>query len=182
MLKEVRIKSGYTQKQVAAKLGIAQNTYSAYETGRLTIPDSVLHKLAEFFKVGINDLTITPTSFDTLSENEQELITMLRTFNSTLRENTTESLVRLYSAIDNLDKDDSDMAEILMRQLFDTCSDLLMDYYTVHSFGLSGKVARKRSENARDLVKTAMEELIDFVDGKNRGLAPLFEDDDGEQD
>lgn len=35
-LKQARIKSGYTQKQVAVRLGISQQSVSKYETEKIT--------------------------------------------------------------------------------------------------------------------------------------------------
>lgn len=40
-----------TQKQVAVLLGIAQNTYSQYETGKLAIPIEQLLFLCQYYHV-----------------------------------------------------------------------------------------------------------------------------------
>lgn len=55
-IRNLRIDSGYTQKQIAALLGISQNTYSQYEVGVLNYPVDALIKLADFYNVSIDYL------------------------------------------------------------------------------------------------------------------------------
>lgn len=55
-IRNLRIDSGYTQKQIAALLGISQNTYSQYEIGVLNYPVDALIKLADFYNVSIDYL------------------------------------------------------------------------------------------------------------------------------
>lgn len=55
-LRELRVKSGYTQSQIAKILNIDRSTYSYYEIGK-TMPDiSVLMTLAKIFNIPINEL------------------------------------------------------------------------------------------------------------------------------
>lgn len=55
-LRELRIKSGYTQNQIAKILNIDRSTYSYYEIGK-TMPDiSVLLTLAKIFNISISEL------------------------------------------------------------------------------------------------------------------------------
>lgn len=55
-LRELRIKSGYTQYQVARILNIDRSTYSYYEIGK-TMPDiTVLLKLSRIFNIPINEM------------------------------------------------------------------------------------------------------------------------------
>lgn len=55
-LRELRIKSGYTQNQIAKILNIDRSTYSYYEIGK-TMPDvSALLLLARVFNISINEL------------------------------------------------------------------------------------------------------------------------------
>ncbi|OCN02523.1 helix-turn-helix transcriptional regulator [Caproicibacter fermentans] len=55
-LRELRIKSGYTQNQIAKILNIDRSTYSYYEIGK-TMPDvSALMILAKVFNISINEL------------------------------------------------------------------------------------------------------------------------------
>lgn len=57
-LRELRIKSGYTQSQIAKILNIDRSTYSYYETGK-TMPDiSALLTLAKIFNISISELLV----------------------------------------------------------------------------------------------------------------------------
>lgn len=55
-IRNLRIDSGYTQKQIAEMLHIKQNTYSQYEIGVLNYPVEVLMKLANFYSVSVDYL------------------------------------------------------------------------------------------------------------------------------
>ena len=50
-LKELRLKAGYTQKQVYDMLGIRQSTFSAWETGRAEPSADMLLKLCKLYNV-----------------------------------------------------------------------------------------------------------------------------------
>jgi transcriptional regulator with XRE-family HTH domain len=55
-LRELRIKSGYTQSQIAKILNIDRSTYSYYEIGK-TMPDvSILMTLAKIFNISLEEL------------------------------------------------------------------------------------------------------------------------------
>ena len=55
-LRELRLKSGYTQYQVAKILNIDRSTYSYYEIGK-TMPDiTVLLTLSRIFNIPINEM------------------------------------------------------------------------------------------------------------------------------
>ena len=55
-IRNLRIDSGYTQKQIAEMLHIKQNTYSQYEIGMPNYPVEVLMKLANFYSVSVDYL------------------------------------------------------------------------------------------------------------------------------
>lgn len=55
-LKELRIESGKTQKELADYLNVKQNTYSQYENGKLQIPIETLIRLADFYDVSVDYL------------------------------------------------------------------------------------------------------------------------------
>ena len=55
-LKELRIKNGYTQKNVADHLNCSPTVYSRYETGDRQPSIEVLISLAEFFGVTVDHL------------------------------------------------------------------------------------------------------------------------------
>lgn len=55
-LKELRIKKGVTQDDIAELLNIKRQTYSAYERG-VSLPDvTSLLKMAEFFGVSVDEI------------------------------------------------------------------------------------------------------------------------------
>jgi len=55
-LRELRVKSGYTQVQIAKILNIDRSTYSYYEIGKTTPDISVLITLSKIFNIPINDM------------------------------------------------------------------------------------------------------------------------------
>ena len=54
--KKVRTEKGFTQKQVADGLGIAEQAYQRYEYGRTVPSATVLIALADFFDVSLDYL------------------------------------------------------------------------------------------------------------------------------
>lgn len=55
-LRDLREDKDLKQKQLAELLQVHQTTYSDYELGRLNIPISTLHALADFYDVSIDYL------------------------------------------------------------------------------------------------------------------------------
>ena len=55
-LRDFREDRDLKQTDIAELLGIQQTVYSRYERGHQTIPLEHLVKLAEFYKVSVNDL------------------------------------------------------------------------------------------------------------------------------
>lgn len=55
-LKTIRLESNLTQRQVAEKIGVSQNEYSRWETGKVTPRIEALKKIAEIYQVDIDDL------------------------------------------------------------------------------------------------------------------------------
>ncbi len=55
-LKEVRKAAGLTQREVAAYVGVNQNTYSYWENGKTKIDSESIAKLAKLFNVSIDYL------------------------------------------------------------------------------------------------------------------------------
>ena len=48
-LKDIREDHDITQRELASYLGISQNTYSQYESGKRQIPIEILIRLADYF-------------------------------------------------------------------------------------------------------------------------------------
>lgn len=55
-IRDLRENRNLTQKELASYLRIHQTTYSDYELGRLNVPVSILHKLADFYDVSVDYL------------------------------------------------------------------------------------------------------------------------------
>ena len=53
-LKDLRIDSDLTQKELADKLGISQQTLSDYEKGKYDLPNDLLIKYADYFNVSVD--------------------------------------------------------------------------------------------------------------------------------
>ena len=55
-LRDLREDKDLNQKDIAKLLTVHQTTYSDYELGRLNIPVTVLHTLADFYGVSVDYL------------------------------------------------------------------------------------------------------------------------------
>lgn len=85
-LKELREKSGLTQKQVAEHLDITQSAYAQWETGRLNPKKETIQKFADLFNVsydylwnGISEPQTTNAIIETNSGTFPERLRQLRT-------------------------------------------------------------------------------------------------------
>lgn len=54
--RDLREDKDLSQKDLAEYLQVHQTTYSDYELGKLNVPVSVLHKLADYYNVSIDYL------------------------------------------------------------------------------------------------------------------------------
>jgi len=55
-LKERREEMGYTQEQMAEKLGVSTVAYHFYETGQRNIPKITVNKIAEILQLNSDDI------------------------------------------------------------------------------------------------------------------------------
>ena len=55
-IRDLREDNEIKQKQLADMLGVAQNTYSQYETGKIAFTDEILIKLADFYNTSVDYL------------------------------------------------------------------------------------------------------------------------------
>lgn len=65
-IRDLRQDKNYSQATVAKAIGMAQNTYSQYETGRIEWRASDLIRLAKFYGVSVDyllDLTENPVPY-----------------------------------------------------------------------------------------------------------------------
>ena len=70
-LKEYRIKSKITQKDIARVLKIPQTTYSSYETGKVEPDIKTLIELAKLFNISLDEL-LGQQKVKTLNKNFNE--------------------------------------------------------------------------------------------------------------
>ena len=91
-IKELRQQKGITQKELSKHLGIAQNTLSYWENGRIDIDTESLCKIADYFNVSV-DYLIGDSTSNTLPKNlSVKELDLLRYFRGTMRhEINTES-------------------------------------------------------------------------------------------
>ena len=74
-LKELRIKKGVLQSDVAAYIGVNNSTYAYYERGTHNPPPETLCKLADFFGVSVDELLgRTPQLFDDARVERPEIM------------------------------------------------------------------------------------------------------------
>ena len=55
-IRDLREDNDLSQKELDEMLKIHQTTYSDYELGKLNVPVSILHKLADYYNVSIDYL------------------------------------------------------------------------------------------------------------------------------
>lgn len=85
-IKELRQQKGITQKELSKHLGIAQNTLSYWENGRIDIDTESLCKIADYFNVSVDYLLGRENKKQSqgnissykLSEHEKDIITAYR--------------------------------------------------------------------------------------------------------
>ncbi len=75
-LKQIRKSRGYTQQEVAEKIGISQNNYSYWENGKVKIDSKSLQKLAELFNVSVDYLITSNDDNSLISEKYRWLETV----------------------------------------------------------------------------------------------------------
>ena len=83
-LRQARIKRGYTQQQIADKMGITNSTYCGYETGKRQPDVAKIKQLANILNVSGDELLGTEFTIDKidLSASEQAHIKKYRQLNA----------------------------------------------------------------------------------------------------
>lgn len=80
-----RKKAGFTQKELADKLGVKNTAVSNWESGYNSIDIETLFSACEIFGVTLNDMygkySIEKSSFAVLSDDEERLLTVFRQLN-----------------------------------------------------------------------------------------------------
>lgn len=84
VFKKLRLSSGYTQQEIADKLGISRSTIGMYETGAREPDFETLEAIADFFNVDIdyllgrtNQTTIVPENSYYFNEDAREMAQFL---------------------------------------------------------------------------------------------------------
>lgn len=108
-LKEVRKAAGLTQKEVAAYVGVNQNTYSYWENGKTRIDSDSIAKLSKLFNVSV-DYILDGSPQRATIENA------INTAKPTLRSDH-EKLLGVYDSLDEQSKTQlMSVAYLLMSQ------------------------------------------------------------------
>lgn len=172
MLRDIRKKAGLTQGQVADAIGIKQNTYSAWETGRSAIPKAKQAALADFFDVPMNEITTSPIMADSLSKDEKAIVQLMREDYSFSK--SASLLLNLFWLASTLDDEGNAIASVVIRQFIEAYRDLFAEYLTHYETESHGRIAEQKLENAKELSKAATEEFNDFVENIMRQYAEPF--------
>lgn len=81
-LKELRLKKGVLQSDVAAYIGVNNSTYAYYERGTHNPTPETLCKLADFFGVSVDELLgRTPQLFDNARIERPEVLDLFEQLN-----------------------------------------------------------------------------------------------------
>ncbi len=81
-LKELRLKKGVLQSEVAAYIGVNNSTYAYYERGTHNPTPETLCKLADFFGVSVDELLgRTPQLFDNARIERPEVLDLFEQLN-----------------------------------------------------------------------------------------------------
>ena len=67
-IKELRVKNGYTQAELAKALNISQGSISGYETGRFEPDLDTIKKMSELFNVTMDELFVQETSLKAIGD------------------------------------------------------------------------------------------------------------------
>lgn len=80
-IKELRNKYRYTQRELAAKVGVTKSTIAAYENDSRMPSYDVLIKMADIFKVSIDSILLNRTestiNIDGLTSEQIEILNLL---------------------------------------------------------------------------------------------------------
>lgn len=95
ILKFLRNKIGITQKTVADNIGIAQQTYAGYESGKHEPSIEIAIRLANFYGLSMDYITGRFIDYDEYSEEEimlDEILENSRAFYASLEENAKTTI------------------------------------------------------------------------------------------
>lgn len=110
VLRELRIKAGLSQEELAKKLGLAKSTISMYENGAREPSLETLEAIADTFNVDMNTLTDSKKSVEVSDELQQYLEELknrneMRILFSVAKNATKEDVMQAVKIIEALKKD-----------------------------------------------------------------------------
>ena len=109
-LKQFRLRSGLTAKQVGERIGKSDKTVSGWEHGRGQPDADMLFQLCELYGIkSIAEFYSGNSESDALSDNERELVNTYRTLN-TVGQNMVLGMVRVFAGNPNMQKEDGQHA------------------------------------------------------------------------
>lgn len=71
---EARARKGWSQAELAKQINTTQQQVAKYESGRNDVKSSVMLRLSEVLEVSLNELMGVNTTYDGLTEEENELL------------------------------------------------------------------------------------------------------------
>jgi len=116
-LRELRKKTGVTQKVIADYLGYGISTYSQYETNTNKPDYSTMLKICDFFKVGIGYF-INDYDYDSTDYDEQQIIDYLLSIKSRIEKKVrrvTDRMDHIIEGGDHLEGEFSALKEELSK-------------------------------------------------------------------
>ena len=110
VLRDLRIKAGLSQEELARKLGLAKSTISMYENGQREPSLETLEAIADTFNVDMNTLTDSKKSVELPDELQQYLEELknrseMRILFSVAKNATKEDVIQAVKIIEALKKD-----------------------------------------------------------------------------
>lgn len=104
-IKDIRLRKGLSQADVAAALDVSSVVYSRYETGSRQLPIEVLIQLADVFGCSVDHiLGRLSLEESTLSDFEQKMLTASRNADERANQDALNILLA-HDALEAVDKD-----------------------------------------------------------------------------
>lgn len=114
-LQDLRKAQGYSQKEVAALLGLAQPTYSSYERGRTEPSIETLVRISYLYKVSIDLLVQRDRLYTTAKDAEEKIrqaTAELQEMEHMVSEQGNEELKKFFDALRTLTENTGKLLEI----------------------------------------------------------------------
>lgn len=175
-LKDLRLKAGYSQKEVYEHFRIPQSTFSSWEVGKSEPPGDMLVKLCEFYKCDmINDLSDGRN--DNITYLEWNIIEKYRQLDSHGKEMVDFTLLKEWerSTADQKQKDNS----ALQTSVSADSARIINYYYRLASAG-TGQIVFDMPPTKRIAIPNIPEyKRVDYAIGVNgNSMEPVYHDGD----